>query len=394
MRKKRTRSADGLSLRIGVDVRIRVGAKKGEKMSKKKLKVLFICKKRVDTYGISFGLLNSAKFVANALNAEGIEAKVVTVNDNNGIDKEVADFEPTHCMIEAIWVVPEKFEVLCKLHPKVTFVVRTHSKVPFIAMEGIAIEWLKKYNELSKKFKNLVISANSEEFNNSLTEAMEFKSVFLPNIYMPLKEQCGGYSSGEYEYDNQPSRGVLSWLLGDNKPTTEKAVHVGCFGAIRPLKNHLNQAMAAIIFAKKMGRRLFFHINGNRLEQRGDTVLKNLKALFEGTKHVLVEHAWMPHNEFVELVKSMDIGTQVSFSETFNIVVADFVANDVPIVVSKDVDWMPDEFIADPNSAEDMAKTMRKLWRGKAYDLQNSAYRALARHNAKATKVWLEYLRG
>lgn len=359
-------------------------------MQKKKPKVLFICKKRVDTYGISFGLLNSATFVVNALDAKGIEAKVVTVVDSNGIDKEVASYKPTHVMIEALWVIPEKFEVLCKLHSKVTFIVRIHSKVPFLAMEGIAIEWIKKYNELAKKFDNLRISANSAEFNNTLKEAMDINAIFLPNIYLPVSKPSSYFS--ELEYDNPR---FFGWLTGTKptKPDSEKSLHIGCFGAIRPLKNHLNQALAAMMMANKVDRRLYFHVNGNRLEQRGDNVLKNLKALFAGTKHVLVEHEWMPHAQFVRLVKTMDLGMQVSLTESFNIVVADFVANDVPIVVSKDIDWMPDDFVANPNDAEDIARMARKVWRGKVYDMQDGAKRALADHNEDATKTWLKYLK-
>lgn len=53
------------------------------------------------------------------LNRNGIESKVVVVIDNNCIDKEVTAFKPTHAIIEGLWVVPEKFDVLKKLHPTI-----------------------------------------------------------------------------------------------------------------------------------------------------------------------------------------------------------------------------------------------------------------------------------
>ena len=34
------------------------------------------------------------------------------VVDNNGIDKEITEYKPTHVFIEGLWVVPEKFDVL------------------------------------------------------------------------------------------------------------------------------------------------------------------------------------------------------------------------------------------------------------------------------------------
>ena len=65
------------------------------------------------TQGLSSGLLNSAKFVCDMLFDElGYESKLVQVADNNDIDREVTQYKPTHVIIEAYWVVPEKFEIL------------------------------------------------------------------------------------------------------------------------------------------------------------------------------------------------------------------------------------------------------------------------------------------
>ena len=106
---------------------------------KQKERVLFICKIRSNFYGPSFGLINSCRFIANALEANGVEAKVVPVVDNSDIDREVHKFKPTHVFIEALWVVPSKFEELIPLHPKKKWFVRIHSKVPFLANEGMAM---------------------------------------------------------------------------------------------------------------------------------------------------------------------------------------------------------------------------------------------------------------
>ena len=77
-------------------------------------KILFICKRRNDKYGVSFGLINSCMFVCNALSKYNIESKTITVTDNNDIDREVSVYKPTHVFIEALWVVPEKFHILIK----------------------------------------------------------------------------------------------------------------------------------------------------------------------------------------------------------------------------------------------------------------------------------------
>jgi hypothetical protein len=115
---------------------------------KAKPRVLFVLKRH--GYGPSFGLMNSCQFIAEALRNRGVEAKVVEVIDNNFIDREVHQYKPTHVIIEALWVVPEKFPELLRLHPNIKWGVRIHSNMPFISGEGMAIKWLKGYLKIQE----------------------------------------------------------------------------------------------------------------------------------------------------------------------------------------------------------------------------------------------------
>lgn len=355
---------------------------------RKKTKVLFICKKRVDSYGISFGLLNSATFAAEALRHNGIEALVVSVNDANGIDAEVYRHRPTHVTIEALWVTPEKLDELLAIYAKIEWIIRIHSKVPFLATEGIAMEWISGYKDVERRRKNFAIAPNTFELHEDFKNDLGVRSVYLPNIYSFGKfEEHDHKPDEEIEYDNQPP-------FDDDKCLSHKSdiIDIGCFGAIRPLKNHLSQALAAIDFADRINKKLRFHINGNRLEQRGNEVLKNLRSLFGMIKHELVEHDWTPHAEFLKTVKTMDLGMQVSLSESFNIVTADFVRSGVPIVVSNDIEWMPSRYRANPNSTKDIADKLVQAWKTRASWLLGDAMDALKKHNREATKEWLRYL--
>src|ERR1017187_3457174 len=104
-------------------------------------RVLFVLKRREDyaiddSYsgkGISTGLLNSATFVKDMLLIQGLDSELVVVTDNNGIDAEVSRYKPTHVIIEALWVVPEKMDELVALHSTVTWIIRYHSEAPFLA---------------------------------------------------------------------------------------------------------------------------------------------------------------------------------------------------------------------------------------------------------------------
>ncbi len=341
---------------------------------KKQPKVLFICKKRNDFYGPSFGLINSCKFIVHALMHNGIEAKVIVINDNNDIDREVHSYHPTHVYIEALWVVPEKFEELIPLHPRIQWYVRIHSKIPFLANEGMAMQWLKEYHNLSKVYKQLHISANSEDIVECFDKAYKIDVDYSPNIYFPPN-----YNHRE-ECHNEVDK------------VGHKIIDIGCFGAIRPMKNHLNQALAAIVFGNKMNSHVHFHVNSDRCEQKGDSVLRNLVYAFKDTPHKLIYHPWMDHHEFIKVVRSMELGMQVSLSETFNIVAADFVWNNIPLIGSDEIAWLDRRYKADPNSLESMVDKLHFAYLGMKHGVQKVNFDNLEKYNRKSVKVWLNAL--
>ena len=103
-------------------------------------------------------------------------------------------------------------------------------------------------------------------------------------------------------------------------------------------------------------------------------------------------HQWMPHEQFVDLVKEMDIGMQVTFSETFNIVAADLVTNDVPVVLSKEVEWSFPWFHADPTSMKQMLEQLKLAWNYPKLNVKaNKTW--LGRFSARSEKIWTEYFK-
>ena len=79
----------------------------------KQSKILFILKIKQNygatndySIGLSTGLYNSAQFMNEMLIDGGFDSQMVSVIDNNDIDREVTLHKPTHVIIEALWVVP------------------------------------------------------------------------------------------------------------------------------------------------------------------------------------------------------------------------------------------------------------------------------------------------
>jgi hypothetical protein len=273
-------------------------------------------------------------------------------------------------------VVPEKLEVLKALHPTVEWIIRVHSEIPFIASEGVSFNWLYRYLLID----NVYVAVNSRRmerdmefyfqlFDDISQKKMREKVLYLPNYYPT--------SFNEKDI---------------NKNKTH--IDIACFGAIRPLKNHLIQAMAAVMFAEKIGKKLRFHINVTRVEQRGESILRNLESLFNSLAskgHTLVKHDWYDKETFLQICRQMDIGMQVSLSETFNLVTADLISQGVPMVTSSEIDWIDKNSFADTTDSRDIASTLYNIYNDSdANAEQNKKF--LRRFSKRAKQIWIDYL--
>lgn len=354
-----------------------------------KLKILFLLKKNLDSAGYSqegkcSGLYNSATLLAEELREEyGLKTRVQTVQDGNSVDKELHFYKPNICIIEAIWVTPEKIRELIRIHTKVVFVVRIHSEIPFLSSEGIAIEWIKAYALIPRT----IVALNSEDTFNTFKAIGQFPRLnYLPNVYDDIV--IPDLNLSRYVRD------LISYNFRDKKVITldKKIIDIGCFGAIRPIKNQLIQAFAAIELATKYNIKLNFHINGTRTEQGGEAILKNLRNLFAGTPHSLVEHPWLDRSLFLLLASQMDVGMQVSFNESFNIVAADFVSLGVPVVVSNAIKWMPKALQVSPVDTEEMVRKLEQAF-VYSYLFKYLQYYKLDEYNKKAIIEWEKFLK-
>jgi hypothetical protein len=272
------------------------------------------------------------------LAANGFRVGLVEVVDNNDIDREVTKFRPDVTIIEALWVVPSKFAVLTKLHPNVSWIVRLHSEAPFLAQEGVAIKWVSEY----PKYPNVYVGVNSMEAYHQMLS-------FYPDKGLDTKRLV--YLPTFYPAPRKPYY---------NKKFTGTTIHIACMGAIRILKNTLIQAQAAMRFADSKNWTLKFHINECLWEVEGNSPYRNIVNLFENTKHSLVQHDWMSHEDFIKFLGGIDIGMQVSFSETFCIIAADTVASGVPIVGSETIRWLDPDSQADTISIADISSTLTR----------------------------------
>lgn len=301
---------------------------------------LFIVKSG-GSYTPNTGLAQAASLTSSALGGAAVFA-----HDANDIDALVAARQPEEVIIEGLWVTPAKMAQIMDLHPQTKFTVRVHSKLDFLAVEGIAFQWLKEYG--------CNIASNHLLTHSQLTAILGRDVLYRPNIYHVPQTVCGG-------------------LPGLN---------ISCFGASRPLKNQTVQAAAAIYYAEESGQQLTFHMNWANTQ-----LMKSVRSLFHGP-HVLIEHSWLPRQEFLELCNGMSVGMQVSLSETFNLVSADHVWQHTPVVVSKEVDWASSR-IEDPTFVFQISEELDRVL-NTPQQVVETQMAGLVNHNLIASANWPE----
>lgn len=337
------------------------------------MKILFVLKDRFYNkyHSKSYGLINSSKQVSKYLEKMGHECKIVQVVDGNAIDSEVYEHKPNMVIIEALWITGSKMKELIETprYKHIKWVVRIHSDIGFLSAETLGLKYVNDYIELTKE--NLFVSCNNLEFNYYLSQTLQYPFVYLPNI-IEIK-----FRKPQEEY--------------------KQYMDVACFGSLRILKNQCYQAMCSIDAADQLGKILRFHItvdiNIDHKNEISNPVLKNLEELFKDSRHELVKHYWLENDDFHVLIRKMDIGLQVSYTESFNIVSSDFVNQGVPIVVSDTIKWMPWFF---KTSTVDYNKTIKKIIR--VYKCRKSGIlrwwlrRNLIIYNENSKLDWLKFI--
>ncbi|MGA2436350.1 MAG: hypothetical protein ABSG25_13820, partial [Bryobacteraceae bacterium] len=137
------------------------------------------------------------------------------------------------------------------------------------------------------------------------------------------------------------------------------------------------------------------YINGSRTEQKGGAVLQNIRELFANTKHNLIEIGWLNHDDFVAYIKEhIDIGLQVSFTETFNLVAADFVQSDIPIIVSEEVKFIDDNFKVNMTSVDDIVNKIKFVYYSKYYNNQYLNFIKLQEFMTTVKTAWKNFMKG
>lgn len=331
------------------------------------MSVLFVLKNNVrfqkqNTTKTQSGLFNGTMQIINGIKTQGIDAHVTHLSETNNISVQIKKHCASIVVIEALWAEPEKLQALIQRHPGVKFYCHLHSKTPFIALESPAMRYIVEYGKIG-----CGIIANSWE-SFGYYKVINKDTIYLPNLY---------------------SRPRL-----EKKFVERDVLDIGCFGAVRPMKNHLSSAIAAIEFARQLGKKLRFHANTTRIEAHGKAVYQNLMHLFMncGADYELEPVPWIAPDDFPSYIQKMDLCMQLSLTETFNVVTADAIRAGVPVVVSNAIDWVPRAVQVHNNDLEECLSVMNYCYLNP--EIVNHCNNKLDEYNKRALTRWKDFIHG
>ena len=317
------------------------------------------------------GLFNSCAFVVDMLNASGVPARLIQIANDKDICNAIASVEPTDIVFEAFFAAPETVNKITKAHPSIRCFVRNHSEILFLSHDSNAMNWIAGY----LRNPHMHVSSNTARSVADLRR--------VARAYHPHWDEDTVKHRVELLPNYHPVEAPMPRI-----PSPFGVLNVGCLGAIRQQKNHLLQAVSALEVARRLEKRLRFHVNANRVEHLSGGTLKNLRALFRNAPNAeLVEHDWLNRPQFLDLCRRMDIGMQVSLSETFNIVTADCVQENVPVLGSPEIPWIDKRVQADPSEGADIIKKMLIALRSPSIVRSNRV--GLLQYNERSRQAWL-----
>lgn len=295
-------------------------------------------------------LQNAAQYDAAELRRQGHKVQVIALTKIEIPDpRKLRDFDVV--VIEgAGWVNPLELAKICKGARRC--IVRVHAAPEFLYWEYPGVSSLRYIREAR------AMGAEIAYVSDRL--AFQLAGAFLPINY-PVGERKDSHSSA-------------------------KGFDVGCFGAIRPLKNHVGQLLAlGAVRAHIKQPNVYFHINSTRIEGTA-FILTELEEIARELDIHLVKHDWFDTETFkTDIIPSMDLGLFASFAESFCITAADFVSAGVPSVLSNHIPWAHSRFCG--TTTESIASAVRSTLEDPAW-VASENLKDLREYSATASEAW------
>ena len=295
----------------------------------------FAANRNISHIGLGVAALNTAKVLCR----EGYKAEVWPIMSPADLRERLAAAPAQHVIISAPWILTTELQALITAYPRTRFSVNCHSNVGFLQADRNGVRLVREAMELELGSANFHLAGNSRRFTEWIRESFGSPCAYLPNLYW-------------FSDEAPPPR----------RPFSEGTLRVGAFGATRPLKNLMSAAGAALEISRNLRVPLELWLSAGRAEGGGETVLAAVQEMLHGLPQVkLVLNGWQSWPKFRKVVGHMHLLLQPSYTESFNMVTADGIAEGVPSVVSSAIDWAPEHWKAEVDDVLEIARVGRQL---------------------------------
>jgi hypothetical protein len=295
----------------------------------------FAANRNISHIGLGVSALNSAK----VLRRHGIKADVWPIVSASELRARLRESPAEQVIVSAPWIPSIELLKLGADFPETNFAVNCHSNVGFLQADRNGVKLMREMLDLEMGSHNIRVAGNSLRFCRWIQFAFGARCAYLPNLYF--------------------LDGPRNWL---QKPFSGGALRIGVFGATRPLKNLMSAAGAALEISRAMRSPLELWLSAGRAEGGGESILGAVKEMLHGLPHVSLKlNGWQSWPSFRQTVAHMHLLLQPSYTESFNMVTADGVAEGIPSVVSDAIDWAPDDWKANVDDVLDISRVGRRL---------------------------------
>jgi len=295
----------------------------------------FAANRNISHIGLGVAAINTAK----VLRREGIQTTVWPILSAEDLRARLRVQPTEQVIISAPWIPTADLQSLSNEFSETYFAVTCHSNVGFLQADPNGVKLVRETLDLAMATHNVRLAGNSKRFCTWMESTFGGRCHYLPNLYF---------------LDGPPPR--QRTFCGS------ATLRIGVFGAVRPQKNLMSAAGAAVEIARKMRVPLELWFSAGRAEGGGEVIMSAIQEMVAGLPDVtLKQNGWQTWPQFRKTVAHMHLLLQPSYTESFNMVTADGAAEGVASVVSEAIDWAPDDWKADVDDVLDISRVGRRL---------------------------------
>jgi len=271
----------------------------------------------------STGLANNTRQCSAVLEEAGWTAVSLALDDVVGDYQSaeawgewLATARPRLVVLSAFCVPTVQFEQLAIEWPDVLWVQRCHSNLPWLFQAATDCDkWLEVLG-LCARYRNVRYAVVSPY------DAARLRAAGLPDVLSMPNVQCG-------EVAERPRAAVHD----------EQWLHLSAIFAIRNLKHPAGHVVAAKLVSEQV-RPAKLHMQGERADS--PRYVENMLKLANALRLRLVREPYRQHSQFCDwIAEEVDVGLQLSMTESFNYVALEHMSAGKPMVTSPAIPWCP-----------------------------------------------------